>query len=281
MGTLHVVATPIGNLEDVTLRALRVLGEAELVFAEDTRRTRILLDRHGVKARPVSLHAHNEAARIDQALTVLRADGDVALVSDAGTPLVCDPGERLVAAAIADGHRIEALPGPSAVLTALAVSGLPALPFTFIGYLPRRDGARRKLLEVHRDRPETLVCFETPHRIAASLKALLDVLGDRPACAARELTKLHEEVLRGPLSSLLERFAEGARGEFTLVIAGAPAAGEQAKWEWDAVEVEIRRLAAEGQRPKEIAPGVARLSGRPRSEIYARAVAVVNEDVDS
>ena len=281
MGTLHVVATPIGNLEDVTLRALRVLGEAGLVFAEDTRRTRILLDRHGVKAHPVSLHAHNEAARIEQALATLRSGADVALVSDAGTPLVCDPGERLVAAAIADGHRVEALPGPSAVLTALAVSGLPAIPFTFIGYLPRRDGARNRLLEAHRDRPETLVCFETPHRIAASLKALSEVLGDRPACAARELTKLHEEVARGTLCQLAEQFAEGGRGEFTLVIAGIPAAGAEAEWEWDAVEVEIRRQAAEGYRPKEIAPRLARLSGRPRSQIYARAVAVVNEDSDS
>ena len=281
MGTLHVVATPIGNLEDVTLRALRVLGEAELVFAEDTRRTRILLDRHGVKARPVSLHAHNEAARIEQALAVLRTGADVALVSDAGTPLVCDPGERLVAAAIADGHRVEALPGPSAVLTALAVSGLPPLPFTFVGYLPRRDSARTRFLEAQRDRPETLVCFETPHRIAASLKALHEVLGDRPACAARELTKLHEEVVRGPLSELAQHFSQAARGEFTLVIAGAPAGGDRADWDWDAVEVEIRRLAADGHRPREIAPRLARLSGRPRSEIYARAVAVVNEDTNS
>jgi len=230
MGTLHVVATPIGNLEDVTLRALRVLGEVELLFAEDTRRTRILLDRHSVQAKPISLHAHNEAKRIEQALESLRADRDVALVSDAGTPLICDPGERLVAAAIADGHRVEAVPGASAVITALAVSGLPVMPFTFIGYLPRRGSHRTRLLENYRDRPETLVCFETPHRIEASLKSLLEVFGDRDACAARELTKLHEEVLRAPLSTLLEGLSEKPRGEFTLVIAGAANAAEEAIW---------------------------------------------------
>ena len=280
MGTLHVVATPIGNLDDVTLRAIRVLGEVELLFAEDTRRTRVLLERHQVRARLVSLHAHNEAARIQQALETLRADGSVGLVSDAGTPLVCDPGERLVAAAIADGHRVEAVPGASAVLTALAVSGLPVLPFSFLGYLPRRSGGRTRFLQNYRDRAETLVCFETPHRIAASLETLRDVLGDRRACAARELTKLHEEVVRGSLSDLLQHLPDKPRGEFTLVIEGAPSAGETTIWPWQDVELEIRSLAADGQRPKEIAPALAKSSGRPRSEIYARAVAVVNEDTD-
>jgi 16S rRNA (cytidine1402-2'-O)-methyltransferase len=281
MGTLHVVATPIGNLEDVTLRALRVLGEADLLFAEDTRRTRILLDRHAVKARPVSLHAHNEASRIEQALVTLRANGSVALVSDAGTPLVCDPGERLVAAAIEDGHRVEVVPGASAVLSALAVSGLPAIPFTFVGYLPRRAGGRKRLLESYRDRSETLVCFETPHRIEASLNALLEVLGDRRACAARELTKLHEEVVRGKLSELIAHFAQKPRGEFTLVIEGLPTADAGTPWPWDDVTEEIRRLVAEGQRPRQIAPSLARTTGRPRSEIYARAVAVANEGAES
>ncbi len=280
MGTLHVVATPIGNLDDVTLRALRVLGEVDLLFAEDTRRTRILLERHQVRARPVSLHAHNEAARIQQALEALRGDGNVALVSDAGTPLVCDPGERLVAAAIADGHCVEAVPGASAVLTALAVSGLSVLPFTFLGYLPRRRSARRRFLQNYRDRAETLVCFETPHRIASSLGSLLEILGDRRACAARELTKLHEEVVRGSLTDLAEHFAQKPRGELTLVIEGCSATSEEATWSWEEVEAEIRGLAADGQRPREIAPALARISGRPRSEIYARAVAVVNEDTD-
>ena len=146
MGTLFVVATPIGHLDDVTLRALRVLRDADLLFAEDTRRTRILLDHHGIAAKPVSLHAHNEVARCERARVALREGGDVALVSDAGTPLLSDPGERLVAAALEDGHRVEAVPGASAVLTALAASGLPAQPFTFVGFPPRKLGARRTLL---------------------------------------------------------------------------------------------------------------------------------------
>ena len=147
MGTLHLVATPIGNLEDVTLRALRVLGEAELVLAEDTRRTRKLLERYGVKARPLSLHAHNEAARVERTLGVLEGGGDVALVSDAGTPLVSDPGERLVAAVVEAGFAVSPVPGPSALLAALSVSGLPAAPFLFVGFPPRKAGARDGLLE--------------------------------------------------------------------------------------------------------------------------------------
>ncbi len=166
MGTVHVVSTPIGNLEDVTLRALRVLAEADLVLAEDTRRSRILLERHGVKARLLSLHAHNEAARIEQVLARLRAGASIALISDAGTPLVSDPGERLIAAALADGHRVTPVPGASALLSALAVSGLPVAKFTFLGFLPRRAGARDALLAQYRDRPETLVVFESPRRIA-------------------------------------------------------------------------------------------------------------------
>src|SRR5271157_1292128 len=164
MGQLHIVATPIGNLEDVTLRALRVLREADLVFAEDTRRTRILLDRHAIAARPRSLHAHNEAARTGEALATLAADRSVALVSDAGTPLVSDPGARLVAAAIAAGHTVLAIPGPSAVLAALAVSGLPAATFTFLGFLPRRASLRREVLGRLREGPETVILFESPRR---------------------------------------------------------------------------------------------------------------------
>ena len=178
MGTLHVVATPIGNLEDVSLRALRVIGEADLLFAEDTRRTRKLLDRHRIAARPLSLHAHNEQSRIDRALAALAGDGRVALVSDAGTPLVSDPGERLVAAAIAAGHRVEPVPGASAVLAALAVAGLPTARFTFLGFLPRRAGDRKQVLRAYRSRPETLVLFESPKRIGKTLAELADALGD-------------------------------------------------------------------------------------------------------
>ena len=171
MGRLHIVSTPIGNLEDVTLRALRVLREADLVFAEDTRRTRILLDRHAIAARPRSLHAHNEASRTGEALAALESGGSVAIVSDAGTPLVSDPGARLVAAAIAAGHTVVSIPGPSAVLAALAVSGLPADAFTFLGFLPRRSSLRRERLERLREAPETLILFESPRRVLATLSS--------------------------------------------------------------------------------------------------------------
>jgi 16S rRNA (cytidine1402-2'-O)-methyltransferase len=271
-GTLHLVATPIGNLEDVTLRALRVLGEADLVLAEDTRRTRILLDRHAVKARPVSLHAHNEAARTERALSVLDGGGDVALVSDAGTPLVSDPGERLVAAAIAAGHEVVAVPGPSAVLAALAVSGLPVERFSFLGFLPRRSGARDALLESLRERPDTLVLFESPNRLAASLRRLAAFLGDdRPAAVARELTKRHEEVARGSLAELARRFADGAKGEVTIVVAGAPPAAAPAIEDLDA---EIRSQIDQGRPSREIAGELARATGLPRREVYERVVAL-------
>lgn len=278
MGTLHVVATPIGNLEDVTLRALRILGEADLVFAEDTRRTRILLDRHGVAARPKSLHAHNEQSRIAQALDVLSGGGSVALVSDAGTPLISDPGDRLVAAVVRAGHRVEALPGPSAVLAALAISGLPPQPFTFLGFLPRRAGERSALLEAYRERPETLVLFESPRRLGKTLSELLTVFGDRKACVARELTKLHEEARRGPLSELALAYAEGTLGEVTLVVEGwdrqaaEPMGDASAPFDDAEIDVRIGALLEAGKRPKEVAATLARETSVPRRILYARAV---------
>lgn len=270
MGTLHVVATPIGNLEDVTLRALRVLAEADLVLAEDTRRTRVLLDRHCIAARPLSLHAHNETARIERVLATLDADGSVALVSDAGTPLVSDPGARVVAAAVGAGHRVEAIPGASAVLAALTVSGIAPQPFAFLGFPPRKQGARSRLLAAWRDRPETLVLFESPRRLAATLGELARELGDRPACVARELTKLHEEVARGSLKDLADRFAGEVLGEVTIVVAGAePGAGEMDDASLDAA---IRERIAAGKRPREIAAELANASGRPRRDLYARVI---------
>ncbi len=279
MGTVHVVSTPIGNLEDVTLRAIRVLAEADLVLAEDTRRSRILLERHGVKARPLSLHAHNEAARVEQTLERLRAGEAVALISDAGTPLVSDPGQRLIAAAIADGHQVTAVPGASAVLAALSVSGLRAAPFTFLGFLPRRAGARDALLGGYRDRAETLVLFESPRRTARTLRALTEALGARRACVARELTKLHEEVARGSLSELAERFADGARGEVTIVVEGAAeparlrAGADEAAADCGALDTRIRELLARGQSPREIAAQLAAGARLRKRDVYARAVA--------
>ncbi len=270
MGILHLVSTPIGNLEDVTLRALRVLGDADLLLAEDTRRTRVLLERHGIEAHPLSLHAHNEAARTERALRVLEGGGSVALVCDAGTPLVSDPGERLVAAASAAGHAVSPVPGASAVLAALSASGLPTQPFRFAGFPPRRAGERRVWIEELRRSPETQVLFESPRRLAATLGELAERLGPRRACVARELTKLHEELIRGTLPELATHFAEGARGEVTLVVEGA-AREAPSQEELDA---EICERLAAGQSPREIAPAVARSSGRPRREIYARCLAL-------
>lgn len=274
MGTLQVVATPIGNLEDITLRALRVLGEADLVLAEDTRRTRTLLARHAIDARPRSLHRHNEMSRIESALEVLGGGGSVALVSDAGTPLVSDPGERLLAAVVEAGHRVEAIPGPSAVLAALAVSGLRVQPFTFLGFLPRRKGPRAGVLAAFRDRSETLVLFESPRRVVKTLRELIDVLGDRRACVARELTKIHEEARRGLLSELADHYEDAARGEFTLVVAGVEGDASHAEMDLAEVDSRIRSRLAAGARPKEIAAELSAVTARPKRELYARVLRV-------
>ena len=267
---LYVVATPIGNLEDVTLRALRVLGEADLLLAEDTRRTRTLLDRHGIQAKAVSLHAHNEAARVEKALAVLEAGRSVALVSDAGTPLISDPGERLVGAVVAAGYDVVPVPGASALLAALSSSGLSAGHFTFVGFLPRKQGERDALLESLASRPETLVFFESPKRLAATLPRLVEAFGDRQACVARELTKLHEEFARGRLSQLAERFADGARGEVTIVVSGAT---DESFSDAD-LEAAIHGGLRAGQSPSELAAGLAKLHRRPRREVYARILAL-------
>ena len=277
MGTLHIVATPIGNLEDVTYRALRVLREADRVLAEDTRRTRVLLDHFEIPQRPISLHAHNEAARIEEVVADLAAGRDVALVSDAGTPLVSDPGERLVAAVVAAGHRVEAVPGASALLTALAVSGLPTERVLFLGFLPRKAGARKRILEGQRARPETLVLFESPRRVAATLEEIATVLGDRPAVLARELTKRHEEVSRAPAAALAARCrVEPPRGECTLVVGGADAEEVEAARAMSdaAVDAAIEADLADGRSVKEVAASLAERTGRPRRDLYARAVAL-------
>jgi 16S rRNA (cytidine1402-2'-O)-methyltransferase len=272
VSTLYLVATPIGNLEDVSLRALKVLEAVEVVLAEDTRRTRVLLDRHGVATKPVSLHAHNEAARVSQVLAVLDGGGDAALVSDAGTPLISDPGDRLVAAALKAGHSVVPIPGASALLAALAASGLPAVPFAFVGFLPRRSGACDRVLESLRDRRDTLIFFESPRRVAKTLARLQEAFGDRRACVARELTKMHEEFARGLLSELAERFAEGARGECTRVVEGASETA--AVLSEREVDDAIRARVVDGQSSRQISDELAESSGLPKREIYARVVAL-------
>ena len=218
-GTLYVVGTPIGNLEDLSPRAARVLREVALVAAEDTRVTRRLLNRLDAHPRLISFHEHNWRERLEPILQALK-EGDAALVSDAGMPGVSDPGRELVAAAAAKSVRIESVPGPSAVTTALAVSGLPADAFTFLGFLPRRRSERQARLREAAACPLTLVLFEAPHRLRATLEDIAAILGDRPIAVCRELTKLHEEVFRGTPSEALAHFAT-PRGEFVLVIAGA------------------------------------------------------------
>ncbi len=284
MGTLHIVATPIGNLEDVTLRALRVLREADWVLAEDTRRTRILLDHFEIQKTPTSLHAHNEASRIDQVHAALGDGRSVALVSDAGTPLVSDPGARLVAAIAAAGHRVEAVPGASALLSALCVAGLDTGQVLFLGFLPRKQGEQTRLLERQRGREETIVLFESPHRVAATFELLARVLGDRPACLARELTKRHEEVLRGSLSELSAHcLAHPPRGECTLVVAGASEADDLARTaltesELDVViDADIQSGLARGESTRDLASAIAAKTGRPRRAVYARALALRGE----
>src|SRR3990170_8965311 len=222
MGRLFVVATPIGNLEDVSLRALRVLREAALIAAEDTRTARVLLNRHQLKNRLLSYNDHNKARRIPEILARL-AQGDVALVSDAGTPAISDPGVELVAAARAAGHEVVAVPGPSAAVAALSVAGLPTASFRCGGFLPGAAGALRRLLEERAARPETLVAFESPQRLRATLAAVEAALPGRRLAVCRELTKLHEEVFVGTASQALHHFTL-PRGEVVLVIEGGEAA---------------------------------------------------------
>jgi 16S rRNA (cytidine1402-2'-O)-methyltransferase len=272
-GTLYLVATPIGNLDDITLRALRVLREAALVAAEDTRRTRKLLAHHGIPARLVSLREHNEQARAPVLVRRLLAGESIAVVSDAGTPGVSDPGAALVRAAAAAGVPVVPVPGPSAVLAALVASGLPAEPATFAGFLPAGGGAeRRRALEALRDLPHTLVLFEAPHRLRRTLEDLLAALGDRRIAVARELTKVHEEVYRATLSEAVRRFsAEPPRGEFTLVIEGAVGqeadAGAAEAARASAQEV-LRRAAAEGCSSHESVRRAVEATGLRRNEVY-------------
>ncbi|HEX6548549.1 MAG TPA: 16S rRNA (cytidine(1402)-2'-O)-methyltransferase [Candidatus Dormibacteraeota bacterium] len=220
MSTLFVVATPIGNLEDVTLRALRVLAGVTAIAAEDTRVTARLLARHGIRKPLISYRAPVEARTLGRVLGAL-GEGDVALVSDAGTPTISDPGQRLVQAAWEAGHRVVPLPGPSSVTAALAAAGFPGPGFVFAGYLPRKPGELRRFLAGLAEEERPTVVFESPHRVLKSLAAMAEVLPDRPLAVCRELTKLHEEIVRGIAAEVLGHLAGTARGEFTIVIAGA------------------------------------------------------------
>jgi 16S rRNA (cytidine1402-2'-O)-methyltransferase len=262
VGRLVVCPTPIGNLEDVTLRVLAELGHADVVACEDTRHTTVLLNRHGISARLVSLHDHNERARARELIEQMRGGATVALVSDAGMPLVSDPGFALVRECLAADLALEVLPGPSASLTALVASGLPVERWLFVGFLPR---ARGELLELFSGAAETLVAFESPRRLAATLALLAADDPRRAVVVCRELTKLHEEVRRGSAAELAEHYrATPARGEIVLVIGAADAAQRSLQ---DALEA-LRDLIDAGAKARPAAAAVAKLTGLRANELY-------------
>ena len=261
---LAICATPIGNLEDITLRVLRELEEADIVLCEDTRRTRILVDRHGISARLVSYHEHNEAARTAEVLPRLEEGVRVALVTDAGLPGVSDPGARLIAAAIEAGVPVTVLPGASAVETALVASGFEAGRYQFLGYLPRGQAALTGLWDELRGWPWPAVAFESPRRLPASLRSLADAQPDRHVAVCRELTKQFEEVVRGPAATVVARFREPPKGEITLVL--GPGGGD-AEDEREAV-VAVSELVAAGVTRRQAADLVSRLTGARRNALY-------------
>ena len=264
MTSLYVVATPIGNLEDITLRALRMLREVDLIACENVTTTRKLLARYGIKARLISYREANKHIRIPLLLRTLETQ-DVALVSEAGTPTISDPGYELILAAIKHNVPVVSIPGPSAITAALAVSGLPSHHFLYLGFLPRRSSQRRRAFEEIKDVPYTLVAFEAPHRLKASLEDMRQVLGDRAVAVVRELSKLYEEVFRGSVSQAIDHFQRPI-GEFTLVIEGTrqqprPPGGLE-------IEQELRDLKASGGRAKEAVSTVAKAHCLTRREVY-------------
>jgi 16S rRNA (cytidine1402-2'-O)-methyltransferase len=266
VGTLYLVATPIGNLEDITQRALRILRTVELIAAEDTRHTRKLLEHYKISTPLISYHEHNKLVRLEHLLEILDR-GEVALVSDAGTPGLSDPGYLLVKAALAAGHRVSPIPGPSAPIAALVASGLPTDAFIFLGYLPRKAAERRRLLENLAGEMRTMLAFEAPHRLLSTLQDLETVFGpERSIAVCRELTKVYEEIIRCSVSEAREHYsALKPRGEFTLVIAGAP---PKTRWGDAAVRKALKKRLAEGLSPSEAAREVAAEAGWSKREVY-------------
>jgi 16S rRNA (cytidine1402-2'-O)-methyltransferase len=262
---LYVVPTPIGNLEDITLRALRVLREVSLILAEDTRHTRKLLQHHGITGRLLSYHQHTKQTRLGAALQALET-GDVALVTDAGMPSVSDPGFELIRAARERGFEVDVLPGPSAVLTAVAAAAMPGPGFLFLGFLPRKSGERRRRLSQVAGLPYALVVFEAPHRLEEVVQDMARVMGERPVAMCRELSKIHQEVWQGTLRGLEERVAgEGVRGEITLVVGGSDREGEVAE---EAARDEMRRRRRAGEPARIAIAGVTATYGLTRNDAY-------------
>jgi 16S rRNA (cytidine1402-2'-O)-methyltransferase len=274
-GTLYLIATPIGNLEDITHRAVRLLGEVEIIACEDTRHTKKLLNHYGINTRTISYHEHNERERATELIERLKAGADVAVVSDAGTPGISDPGFRLARIAIDNEVQVVPVPGASALISALVASGLPTDEFFFGGFLPARGGARRARLAELRSLPATLIFYEGPHRIAATLKDALEILGQRQAVVARELTKMHEEIARGSLSELTARFSspESARGEMVLIIDRTVMLNESAGSQSDAsVSALVTEFEANGLDHRAALKKAARELGLSRDEAYRRLV---------
>jgi 16S rRNA (cytidine1402-2'-O)-methyltransferase len=267
MGTLYVVPTPIGNLEDITLRALRVLREVALIAAEDTRTTRVLLAHYEIRTPLTSYHEHNKLTKLDTVFDAL-AQGDVALVSDAGTPGISDPGYELIQAALARGCRVEPLPGPNALLPALVGSGLPADAFVFLGFLPKKAQARRQALADLHDETRTVIFYESPHRLVATLADIQATLGERPVCVARELSKIYEEFVRGTADDVRAHFAAAPpRGEIVLLIGGG--APEAVEWDETRVRAALEKRLQMGEALSQAARNIAAESGWPRRAVYA------------
>lgn len=268
MGTLYLVATPIGNLEDMSARAVRVLREASLIAAEDTRHTGKLLKHFQIETQLTSYFEHNKLNKLDFILEKL-STGDVALVSDAGTPAINDPGYELVKAALASNYDVVPVPGASAPIAALSVSGLPTDAFLYLGYLPQKTSERHKRLEDVESKPYTLIFLESPHRIVDALEDILSILGDRRICVAREMTKMFEEYWRGDVSGAVHYFkSQPARGEFTLVIAGRKK-DEGRVWAEDELRAAIEQELLSEKSAKEISAQLAEISGWSKREIYS------------
>ncbi len=264
MGTLYVVGTPIGNLEDITLRALRVLGEVGLIAAEDTRTTKVLLRHYSIDTPLSSFHEHNTRTKVPLLIETLKTK-DVALVSEAGMPGISDPGRELVMGALRAGVPVVPVPGPSAVTTALAVSTVAGKGALFVGFLPRRKGERRRLLESIKTQPFAIVAFEAPHRLLSSLSDALAVLGDREMVVCKEMTKLYEELFQGTVTQAMAHFVE-PKGEFTLVLSGI--SGKEVSWDPAWAEDELRRLRGEGLKARDAVATVVQATGGPRREVY-------------
>ena len=264
MPVLYVVATPIGNLEDISLRALRILREVTLIAAEDTRKTKRLLNTYDIKTPTTSYYEHNKQSKLDYILSCLQ-EGDIALVSEAGMPGMSDPGYELIVAATQQAIPVVPVPGPSAVITSLVISGLPSDRFLYIGFLPRKTSARQRCLQSIADECGTIVALESPHRLQAALNDILQVLGDRKIAVCRELTKLHEEVFRGTVSQSIQHFT-APRGEFTLVIEGK---GEKEKPQLtEAIEKQLHYMYLSGVTAKEAIAAISGETGLSRKELY-------------